>query len=49
MPVDGIRTMSRAQYDPTPVNAALLQPVLDGITKYFGTKAVSPDDLLWKL
>jgi NitT/TauT family transport system substrate-binding protein len=47
IPPDVIRTLVRAHYGTTPVTPALVQPVLNAMTKYFGSKHVNAADLLW--
>jgi NitT/TauT family transport system substrate-binding protein len=47
IPPDVIRTLVRARYGTTPVTSALVQPVLNAMTKYFGSKHVNAADLLW--
>jgi NitT/TauT family transport system substrate-binding protein len=47
IPADVIRTLVRAKYGTTPPTAALIQPVLNAMTKYFGTKHVNAADLIW--
>jgi hypothetical protein len=42
-----IRTLVRAKYGTTAPTAALIQPVLNAMTKYFGTKHVNAADLIW--
>jgi NitT/TauT family transport system substrate-binding protein len=47
IPSDVIRTLVRANYGTTPATPALIQPVLNAMTKYFGTKHINAPDLLW--
>jgi NitT/TauT family transport system substrate-binding protein len=47
IPPDVIRTLVRANYGTTPATPALIQPVLNAMTKYFGTKHINAPDLLW--
>jgi NitT/TauT family transport system substrate-binding protein len=47
IPPDVIRTLVRAKYGTTAPTVALIQPVLNAMTKYFGTKHVNAADLIW--
>jgi NitT/TauT family transport system substrate-binding protein len=42
-----IKSITRAVYDTNPATGALLQPVLDTATKYFGNPKIAGADLLW--
>jgi NitT/TauT family transport system substrate-binding protein len=42
-----IASLTRAVYDTAPANGALLQPILDAQTKYFGIPKVSGASLVW--
>jgi NitT/TauT family transport system substrate-binding protein len=47
IPPDVIRTLVRANYGTALSTAAQIQPVLNAMTKYFGTKHINAADLLW--
>jgi NitT/TauT family transport system substrate-binding protein len=47
IPPDVIRTLVRAKYDTVAPTAALIQPVLTAMTKYFQTAHINAADLLW--
>jgi ABC-type nitrate/sulfonate/bicarbonate transport system substrate-binding protein len=47
IPPDVIRTLVRANYATALPTAALIQPVLSAMTKYFGTKHINAADLIW--
>jgi NitT/TauT family transport system substrate-binding protein len=47
IPSDVIRTLVRAKYDTVAPSAALIQPVLDKMTKYFQTPHINAADLIW--
>lgn len=47
IPADAVRSMARATYGVVPVTPAIVQPVLDGMTKYFKTQRLVAVDLLW--
>lgn len=42
-----INSLTRAVYDTAPANGALLQPILDAQTKYFGIPKVTGASLVW--
>ena len=42
-----INSLTRAVYDTAPANGALLQPILDAQTKYFGIPRVTGASLVW--
>jgi NitT/TauT family transport system substrate-binding protein len=44
---DVIKTLVRAKYDTALPTAALIQPVLSAMTKYFQTPKINAADLLW--
>jgi NitT/TauT family transport system substrate-binding protein len=48
IPPDVIRTLVRAKYDTALPAPALIQPVLNAMTKYFQTPHVNAADLVWK-
>jgi NitT/TauT family transport system substrate-binding protein len=45
--IDTIHDMARAVYATTPIQASLIQPVLDMTTKYFGGPRVPGANLIW--
>ena len=47
LPLATINSITRAVYDTNPATGALLQPVLDTATKYFGTPKLAGADLIW--
>jgi NitT/TauT family transport system substrate-binding protein len=47
IPPDVIRTLVRANYGTSAATPALVQPVLNAMTKYFQAKHVNAADLLW--
>jgi len=47
MPLATINSITRAVYDTNPATGALLQPILDTATKYFGNPKITGAELVW--